>query len=290
MCDRPLIAGFSGCTKSYFLVEPLRAPPGSRRMRSPAGSTSRHVAEVLLRLDDGVEIAAIGDIDGESRRAPDTRPSSPSRMQEGRHVGDAHLLDIVAVLDVSATRPGRPACRAAARPASAASPARARCAIVTVPMVPWPHIGRQPEVSMNRMAMSQSGARRRIEDRARHHVVAARLEHQPGADPVDTRRGNARASPSSWRPRAAGRRRRRGAPDCRRYGRRCRRRCGSPWAWSWLKLSSIHNSGVRLDALEPLRAERRKIDRGAAARRPGRRPAAAVAADCVRPKWPWPKA
>ena len=30
-------------------------------------------------------------------------------------------------------------------------------AMVTVPMVPWPHIGRQPEVSMNRMAMSQSG-------------------------------------------------------------------------------------------------------------------------------------
>ena len=28
------------------------------------------------------------------------------------------------------------------------------------------------------------GPRRRIEDRARHHVVAARLEHQPGADPV----------------------------------------------------------------------------------------------------------
>ncbi len=57
-------------------------------------------------------------------------------------------------------------------------------AMVTVPIVPWPHIGRQPEVSMNRMAMSQSVARRRIEDRARHHVVAARLEHQPGADPV----------------------------------------------------------------------------------------------------------
>ena len=33
--------------------------------------------------------------------------------------------------------------------------------------------------------MSQSVARRRIEDRARHHVVAARLEHQPGADPVE---------------------------------------------------------------------------------------------------------
>ena len=29
-------------------------------------------------------------------------------------------------------------------------------AMVTVPMVPWPHIGRQPEVSMNRIATSQS--------------------------------------------------------------------------------------------------------------------------------------
>ena len=57
-------------------------------------------------------------------------------------------------------------------------------AIVTVPIVPWPHIGRQPEVSMNRMRDVAIVARRRIEDRARHHVVAARLEHQPGADPV----------------------------------------------------------------------------------------------------------
>src|SRR6266446_1957448 len=41
-------------------------------------------------------------------------------------------------------------------------------AMVTVPMVPWPHIGRQPLTSMNRMPMSQS----------------ARLEHQRLADPV----------------------------------------------------------------------------------------------------------
>ena len=37
---------------------------------------------------------------------------------------------------------------------------------------------------MNSIATSQSVARRRIEDRAGHHVVAARLEHQPFADPV----------------------------------------------------------------------------------------------------------
>ena len=29
-------------------------------------------------------------------------------------------------------------------------------AMVTVPIVPWPHIGRQPQTSMNRMPMSQS--------------------------------------------------------------------------------------------------------------------------------------
>ncbi len=29
--------------------------------------------------------------------------------------------------------------------------------MVTVPMVPWPHIGRQPLTSMNRIAVSQSG-------------------------------------------------------------------------------------------------------------------------------------
>ena len=29
--------------------------------------------------------------------------------------------------------------------------------MVTVPMVPWPHIGRQPEVSMKSTATSQSG-------------------------------------------------------------------------------------------------------------------------------------
>ncbi len=29
-------------------------------------------------------------------------------------------------------------------------------AMVTVPIVPWPHIGRQPLTSMNRIAVSQS--------------------------------------------------------------------------------------------------------------------------------------
>ena len=56
-----------------------------------------------------------------------------------------------------------------------------------MPIVPWPHIGRQPLVSMKRMPTSASARGRRIEKAAAHHVVAARLETQAGADPVEAR-------------------------------------------------------------------------------------------------------
>ena len=164
------------------LLAERRAQP-----RAPAQDVGRldmlQVGEVLLRLDDGVEVAAIGDVDDELAQALHLGLDSRG-MEEGRHVGDAHAVDIGAVLDVARPRPARPACRGAAAPGSRGVTSPCSSAIVTVPMVPWPHIGRQPEVSMNRMAMSQSAPRRRVEDRARHHVVAARLEHQAGADPV----------------------------------------------------------------------------------------------------------
>lgn len=56
--------------------------------------------------------------------------------------------------------------------------------MVMVPMVPWPH--RQAAGGLD----EEHGhvairPRRRVEDGARHHVMAARLEHQPGADPVE---------------------------------------------------------------------------------------------------------
>ena len=56
---------------------------------------------------------------------------------------------------------------------------------VTMPIVPWPHMGRQPLVSMKRMPQSQSGCRSGIEKPARHHVMPPRLEHEPGANPVE---------------------------------------------------------------------------------------------------------
>ena len=114
-----------------------------------------HVAIVLLRLDDGVEIAAIGDVDLDlaEHRAVDRQPFG---IEEGRHVGDAHFLDILADLPVFGDhQPGRRVEPSTPGVFGFTSPCS--IAIVTVPIVPWPHIGRQPEVSMNRMAMSQSG-------------------------------------------------------------------------------------------------------------------------------------
>ena len=109
--------GFSGCTKRVLLVEPLphHRAPGDE----VAGGIVRHVAKIRLRLDDGVEIAAIGDVDRDlaELRALDRQPFG---IQEGRHIGDAHLLDVVAVLPVLGDhQPGRRV-EPRARPASSA--------------------------------------------------------------------------------------------------------------------------------------------------------------------------
>ena len=49
---------------------------------------------------------------------------------------------------------------------------------VATPIVPCPHIGRQPETSMKRTPQSASGRVGGLQDRARHRGVAARLAHQ----------------------------------------------------------------------------------------------------------------
>ena len=65
---------------------------------------------------------------------------------------------------------------------------------VATPIVPCPHIGRQPETSMKRTPQSASLARRRLEDRAGHRAVAARLAHEQQAEVVHLGRKCARRS------------------------------------------------------------------------------------------------
>ena len=64
-----------------------------------AGGVVGHVAEILLRLDDGVEIAAIGDVDDDLAQALDLG-RQPLGIEEAGHVGEAHLLDEAALLAV----------------------------------------------------------------------------------------------------------------------------------------------------------------------------------------------
>ena len=56
-------------------------------------------AEILLRLDDGVEVAAIGDIGLQAPHAGNIG-LQPGGVHIGWHVGDAHPIDVGAVLAV----------------------------------------------------------------------------------------------------------------------------------------------------------------------------------------------
>ena len=88
---RPRISGCSGWTNSYLAFSAARSF-GDQPTSSPRRVVG-HVAEVLLRLDDGVEVAAIATSTTISP-SPGSRPRpSAPRRAGSRHVGQPHLLD-----------------------------------------------------------------------------------------------------------------------------------------------------------------------------------------------------
>ncbi len=156
------------------------------QLRAPAQQVRRvdvgDVADRGLRVDDRIEIAAIGDIDHDLAEALDLR-RQPRRMQIGGDVGDADAVDIGPVADIAGgdeagggvdlqhalfARRHQPALERHGDGPDGAVAAHGQAAR-----------GLDEEEGDVRV-----GARRRIQDGARHHVVATRLEHQPGADPV----------------------------------------------------------------------------------------------------------
>ncbi|CAD7045081.1 hypothetical protein RHAB21_03500 [Pseudorhizobium halotolerans] len=68
---------------------------GGAQLRAPthqfAGRVIGHVPEILLRFDDGVEIATIGDVDDDLAQPLDLC-RQPLRMEEAGDIGEAHLL------------------------------------------------------------------------------------------------------------------------------------------------------------------------------------------------------
>ena len=140
------------------------------------------IVEILLRFDDRVEIAAIGDVDCEIAQVG-TFDRQILGIEEGRNIGDPDLFNICAFLAVlGLDHAGRCIQHQRSRRPGSHQPVLER------------H-GHRSDGSVAAHRQAARGldeqdrdvaivARRWIQDRTRHHVVAARLEHQPGADPV----------------------------------------------------------------------------------------------------------
>ena len=155
-------------------------------------------------------------------------------MQEGGHVGDPHLFDELALLPVFGHHePGR-----GVEPQGAGGLGRDEA------VLDGHRHGADRAVSAHRQAArgldeedADVAIRRASADtgssRTSCRVRAARTSGRCGSSRTPPE--NARASPASWRRRVAGRRRRPGAPDSRRYGRRCTGRCGGTYGCSPLR-------------------------------------------------------
>ena len=106
-----------------------------------------------LRLDNRVVVSAISDVHGERAEARNI-----DRHIFGRQIAcdilDPHRAHTMALDCVGSMSPAgtsalkRPGVRGWINPFSSPK--------VTIPIVPWPHIGRQPLVSMKRIPMSAS--------------------------------------------------------------------------------------------------------------------------------------
>ena len=140
------------------------------------------VGEVLLGVDDAVEVAAIGNVDPELAQ-PRRIDLEIGGVEEARHVGEPDIVHVLAVHRVLGhhlagghveihharrLRGHQPVLDRHGHGADGAVPAHVEAA-------------RGFDEQDRDIAIL---ARRRIEDRAAHHVMAARLEHQPFADPI----------------------------------------------------------------------------------------------------------
>ncbi len=151
---------------------------------SPADRSSRPPI-ARLRLDDRVEVAAIGDVDHELAELRAVDPDLGQR-QVARDVGEAHPLDEPAGPLVGGEhQPGR----------------RVEADFALGPRAHEPLLEGEGDRADRAVAAHRQAAGNldvedadvavrpagRVEDRPGHDVVAARLEHQGGPDPVVAR-------------------------------------------------------------------------------------------------------
>ena len=191
------MVGSSGWTTSTTSFS--RPAQQRRQAQDLAGRELVEARIVRLRLDDGVEVAAIGDVDHQLAQLRAVDPHLAQR-QVRLDVGEPHPLDEPPHLLVLGHHPPRR--RVEVEPA--------RLARAHQPLLQRHGDGADRAVPAHRQAARHLDEQhadvavrrgRRVEDRARHHVVPARLEHQGGADPVVIGRGSPAASRSCVAPR-----------------------------------------------------------------------------------------
>ena len=199
-----------------------------------------------LRLDDRVVVAAVRDVDCAASRSPAHRSARRWQRDSSARCGCARDADPIALAHVcNLQQPRRHFDAQLARRArsdEAVLEAEGEDADRSVAAHRQAAAGldeEDPDVGV--------GTSRRIQKAAAHHVVAARLEAQPGADPVEALHEIEPALAPWWRRAAAALRPPPAARDCRPCDRRCRR----TWnAWSverrpWRRSISAHQNRAR---------------------------------------------
>lgn len=128
---------------------------------APAGSAERSHSRAFrrdrparLRLDNDLVVATVGEINLDCAKARNVE-FDILRMEVAGNIEAPNLVDErpapdILDIDFASRRLDRklPSTLGTTRPSSIAT--------VTVPIVPWPHIGRQPLTSMKRTPTSQS--------------------------------------------------------------------------------------------------------------------------------------
>ena len=164
-------------------VQPL--PQDRAEPEDVAGGQGVEAAVVGLRFDDGVEVAAVGDVHHQlaETRAVDAHLGE---REIARDVRQAHALDEAAPALVVGDHEARggveaqPALLTRAHQALLEREGHRADRAVAAHRQAAAHL----DVQDAGVAVRAAG---RVEDRAGHDVVAARLEHQRGADPVVAR-------------------------------------------------------------------------------------------------------
>ena len=153
-----------------------------RQAQHVGGGHRLQARKVLLRIEDGVEVAAVGDVEAQLSDSGNGDAHVGRRQVRG-DIGDAHALDEAALLLVARHHPpGRRVEVEHARRRGRHQPVLDRHGHRPDRAVAaHRQTARDLDEQDRRVAI---GAGRRIEDGARHHVVTARLEHQRPADPV----------------------------------------------------------------------------------------------------------